>query len=144
MDTAFQLHARCRIACCQFIFAAQCIISWKENTVTINFNRAEMTFTIHQCVFLQNELNWSTKCTKMHSKQVVTVSVYQPLCCKSQRSVEVWSLRTVVTVASRMQVIDHHCEAAWMYRPAQLWLCWKVVRVVTRSACSAIITIYIR
>jgi hypothetical protein len=103
-----------------------------------------ITFTMHQCALLHNELNWATKYTKMHSKQDVTVSVYQRLCCISQRSVEVWSMRTMITVASWMQVINHHYEAAWVYRPAQLWLCRKVVRVVTGSPCSIFITIYIR
>jgi hypothetical protein len=43
-----------------------------------------------------------------------------------------------------MQVINDQYEAASMYRPAQLWLCWKVVRVVTGSTRSIFITIYIR
>ena len=98
---------------------------------------------MHQRALLRSELNWPTQYTKMQNIQSKTL-VYQPLCCRSYRSVEVWIMRTVTTAASRMQVINDQYEAASMYRPAQLWLRWKVVRVVTGSTRSIFITIYIR
>ena len=70
--------------------------------------------------------------------------VYQPLCCRSQTSVEVWIMHTVITEASRMQLINDQYEAASMYRPAQLCFYRKVVRIVTGSTRSIFITIYIR
>jgi hypothetical protein len=43
-----------------------------------------------------------------------------------------------------MQVINDQYEAASVYWPAQLWFCWKVIRVLTGSTRLIFITIYIR